>query len=77
MCKWMRQPFCFISYLLLALSGILFFFHCTFSPGLDNSQQRETAPPSSASTLCSSVMKNGAGSVDGEKQTKILFEIQS
>lgn len=59
MWSWRKQPSCFISYFLLALSGSPFFFHCTGTPSLDTSQYREAESPSSASTLCNSSWKNG------------------
>lgn len=58
------QPSCFISYFLLALRGSLFFLHCTEIPGLDSSQDSEAVPPSSASTLLNSFLKNGGSSVE-------------
>lgn len=62
MWSWKTQPSCFISYFLLALRGSLFFFHCTDTPGLDNSQYKEATHPSSASTLLNSFLKNGGSS---------------
>lgn len=62
MWSWRKQPSCFITYFLPALSGSPFFFHCIGTPSLDSSQYSEAESPSSASTLCNSSWKNGGSS---------------
>lgn len=68
--SWRRQPSCFMSYFLLALSGSLFFFHCTDTTGLESSQHRDALPPSSTSTLTKSFLKNGgiSGKIDQKQK---------